>query len=364
MPLILGKNYRLTNKVSTFNLNTTNNEPFARVGTNVGRDCDVTFNLVNTKINMTTSKAENGGDNGRSCFNLLTCGITTFNIDATSALTMNGQYMRSMFYDGTGSAGALVLNLAEGAVIAINDCAANAPFITANMAGKVTINDKGADWVIGETAAAKGVTLPVFAAGKTVIGYAKDGKLYKTVATVAGTYKAKDFANVVAFSAEDFDMIDGASLRTVYGESGIRFSMMISDEPMAALEGVDGYEFHMLIAPTENIGEGELDANVLDVVDVKSTKTQTPGEINGVAYDNLRHVAVLMPDTVEAYTLELGARAYIAVTYADGSVATFYTEYDENNVRSMLDVAIALDATGEYDNNAAVQEILTACNAK
>ena len=37
--------------------------------------------------------------------------------------------------------------------------------------------------------------------------------------------------------------------------------------------------------------------------------------------------------------MEFGARAYMTITYDDGATETFYTDFDENNVRSMSSVA-------------------------
>ena len=351
-----GVNSVINIKDTTINLNTTNNEPFARVGAGTGRICDITFNIENTNINMTTSKAADGGDTGRSCFNLLTGGTVTVNLDATSSLAMNGQYMRSMFM-GHDATGGLVLNLANGAEIAINNGAASVPFITANMNGKTTINDNGANWIIGEAAAAKGVVLPVFGkAGDTVIGYAKDGKIYKALTTVAGTYKASDFTNVVAYAADDFAMIDGASLRTVYKENGIRFSTTYTDALKAAVG--NNATFGTLIAPTKVLDGAALTLATEGALNIVSTKS-----VDGEGITTF-HAAVLMtPEGVaekDIYTLELAARAYMTITYADGTTATFYAEADDN-VRDMYTTAKNLAAAGE--TNAVIEHIISVCEA-
>ena len=352
-------------KDTTINLNTTNNEPFAKIGGGVTRDCDVTFNLENSKINMKTSKAADGGDNARGCFNLLSCGTITVNVDATSSLTMGGDYMRSMFYGH--DAGKLALNLADGAVIAMNNCAPGAVFVTSDMYDSTTITDNGADWVIGDAAATAGVYLPVLGkAGETVIGYVKDGKLYNAYTKTAGTYKASDFLNVAAFTASDYDMIDGASLRTIYTENGLRFTTYASDELLAILAKANGYEFHTLIASVDKLGEAALTKDIASVgdnataVDVKSTKTHKGFVNNDNTYDNAFHAAVIMPEGTESYTLSLAGRGYFTVTYADGTTADFYTAFDStNNVRSMYDVAVNLQAAGK--TNAVVDAVIAAC---
>ena len=343
-------------KDTTINLNTTNNEPFAKTGGGIAKNCDITFNVQNSDINLTTAKAENSGDSTRACFNLLTAGTGTVNLDATSSMKMAGQYMKTMFHghDGTG---ALALNLAEGAELAINDGVAGVTFITANMNSKTTINDNGAKWIIGEAAAADGVVLPVFGkAGDTVIGYAKDGKIYKALTTVAGTYKASDFTNVVAYAADDFAMIDGASLRTVYKENGIRFSTTYTDALKAAVG--NNATFGTLIAPTKVLDGAALTVSTADALNVVSTKS-VDGE--GVT---TYHAAVLMtPEGVaekDIYTLELAARAYMTITYADGTTATFYAEADDN-VRDMYTTAKNLAAAGE--TNAVIEHIISVCEA-
>ncbi|MBE6668146.1 MAG: hypothetical protein E7607_07560 [Ruminococcaceae bacterium] len=343
-------------KDTTINLNTTNNEPFARTGNSGSKNCDVTFNIQNSDINMTTSKAADGGDNGRSCFNMLTAGTVTVNLDGTSSLVMNGQYMRSMFM-GHDATGGLALNLAEGAKLAINNCAANAPFITANMSGKTTIVDNGADWIIGEAAAANGVVLPVFGdADETVIGYAKDGKIYKALTTVAGTYKASDFTNVVGFTAEDFAMIEGASLRTVWNENGIRFSTTYTDALKAAVG--NNAIFGTVIAPTKLLGENELTIATEGALNIASTKS-----VDGDGITTY-HAAVIMNNAGTAekdiYTLELAARGYMTITYADETTATFYAEANDN-VRDMYTTAKNLVEMGE--TNAVVEHIISVCEA-
>ncbi|MBE6667710.1 MAG: hypothetical protein E7607_05335 [Ruminococcaceae bacterium] len=154
-----GTDANINIKDTTINLNTTNNEPFARTGNNISKNCDITFNIQNSDINLTTSKAENGGDSTKSCFNLLTAGTVTVNLDATSSLKMDGQYMKTMFH-GHDASGALALNLANGATVAVNNCVAGTGIITANMNSKTTIVDNGAKWVVGVEAAKKGITLP------------------------------------------------------------------------------------------------------------------------------------------------------------------------------------------------------------
>ena len=147
-------------------------------------------------------------------------------------------------------------------------------------------------------------------------------------------------ARPVYISQRDFEMLGGASLRTVPGENGIRFSTTFSKALLNAVEGKA--TFGTLISPTKLLGDNELtlenadtlNAAIADsVLNIVSTK-----QIEG-AY----HAAIIMPNSgvpeKNVYSLELAARGYMTVTYDDGRSATFYTAFDDENVRSMHKVA-------------------------
>ncbi len=204
----------------------------------------------------------------------------------------------------------------------------------------------------------------------TFVGYkgiSDSGKDILLSGVVAAGVLAEGFSvKPVYMTAADFDMIDGASLRTVKDENGIRFSTTYSKTLADAVEGKA--VFGTLISPTKLLGSNELTLenaatlnattadSVLNVVSTRYAEGETV---------NTYHAAIIMPDEGVSekaiYTLELAARGYMTISYDDGTEATFYTDFDTENIRSMLKVAEILDKTGEYDNNSVVQSIIEAC---
>ena len=267
------------------------------------------------------------------------------------------------------------INLEKGAIVGIEGIAANIHVFncseTAYLSAKGTLNlnDNGAIYSIGENAATKGVNLPKSAAlkNKTFVGYTDGTSVYSN-------NKVNSAINysIVGYTAENYDIIDGASLRTVEGENGLRFTTVVSDDLLALLG--NNAEFHTLIASNALLGDAELTAALATgaadavAIDIKHTKSQQDFVNGETTYDNAYHGAVLLNNEgVEAATLyqtECSARGYFVVTYADGTTATFYTEYDAvNNTRSMLDVAEALNELGGYEDNEVVQGVIAACTA-
>lgn len=150
----------------------------------------------------------------------------------------------------------------------------------------------------------------------------------------------------VVFASSDFDMQNGAALRTQDGR-GLRFSTNVSDALIAALG--DNAIFGTLLAKKDMIIDKgvELTLNNVDaneenptIVNTVSTKSKWQNEGNGKVY---RIALINIPDTAYAYATQIVARAYMTVTYFDGTSKTFYTDVDADNVRSMYNVAENLD---------------------
>ena len=177
-------------------------------------------------------------------------------------------------------------------------------------------------------------------------------KLYNSVVPAGAITEAVANITPVFYNPADFSMIDGASLRTVYKESGIRFSTTYTD----ALKEIVGTQatFGTVIAPTKLLGDADVTLDTEDALNIVSTK---PVDGEGIF---TYHAAVLMPDTAEAYSLELMARGYMTIAYADGSTATIYAVANDN-VRSMYQTAKNLVEGGE--TNAAIEEIIATCEA-
>lgn len=156
----------------------------------------------------------------------------------------------------------------------------------------------------------------------------------------AGLISGESTARPVYISQRDFEMHGGASLRTVVGESGIRFSTTYTK----ALENIiDGRAvFGTLISPTKLLGSNELTLENADILNA----TMADSVLNIVSTkqkDGTYHAAIIMPnegvDEKSIYSLELAARGYMTVTYDDGRSATFYTAFDDENIRSMHKVS-------------------------
>ncbi|MBQ9702968.1 MAG: hypothetical protein IJV68_00310 [Clostridia bacterium] len=273
------------------------------------------------------------------------------------------------------SVGNIVINLDEGAIVKFDYAPGTATPYFVNpqtTGGTVTVNDKGATWILSKEVAAKGLNLPAVANGdKAFLGYSDGTKMYTAASAITAdtalTLKA------VYMNDGDYDMIDGASLRTIYKENGLRFTTVITDELRAALGTSASY--HTLIAAVAKLGENELtaalatggdDAVAIDIVNTKVQDNFVNGE---TTYENAMHAAVLMNnagvDAKTLYTTELAARGYIVITYANGGTATIYTDFDStNNVRSMLDVAEALSGNDAYADNRVVNGIIAECNVE
>ena len=195
-------------------------------------------------------------------------------------------------------------------------------------------------------------------------------KLYNSVVPAgAVTTAITDMTPVFyTITADDFDMEDGAALRTVRDENGIRFTSKYSKALLEQLAGAKT-TFGTLIAPTAVWGENELtlenaatlnaevDGQVLNLVSTKPVASGDYYKINAAVimepanYDNVTYEDI--------YNLVLAARAYMTITYADGSTATYYTAFDAENVRIMYNVADALRAVRA--ENEVIDNILNVC---
>lgn len=218
--------------------------------------------------------------------------------------------------------------------------------------GVTTYNDQGASYKASAFVATKGIYLPV----SDVPYYATTGEI--ATAGAAWTTSAEENTADVEFIpvSRMFDTLDGASLR-LSNPSGIRFESEIDDR----LLEVDGVTFGMLLAPTADL---TADTFTVDYV------TEN-GYINHVAGDNpyykannedtksiLRAALTGIPVDNAPVNTKLSARAYIMI-----GEDIYYAAYDDNNSRSMYDVAVlaqeAIDA-GTYDVDTDDQAIITA----
>ena len=253
-----------------------------------------------------------------------------------------------------------------------------AEFIAVKSTNTTTaLNDNGATYTASAYViknATDGVALPAVASeGKLIIGYMAGDALYGTIYKNAEATEAMSF-KVVTFDKSALVMIDGAAIRTA-APYGIRFTAYMNAELLAALG--ESAEFGMIITPYANafnqdafVNIGDLSADKYAKVVGESFKDDT---VDGVAVKKLLAAVYMKSDEgltsagKTQFETKMAACAYLTVTYADGTTATFWTDYSgANNARSLYDVAKAYyeDASitdGSNKNNATINNILTAC---
>lgn len=236
----------------------------------------------------------------------------------------------------------------------------NVCFIYSNPTATTTINGTPT-YVVSDNVAAQGFNFNNVNTGMTVNGgkvlaykgnYADNsGSIYIGETVAAGKLTKGITVTPETYTTSDFDIKDGAALRTKDG-SGIRFTTHISD---ALIEKIsDRASFGTLIAQNVLLKESGK-ALTLDILtnektvalDVPSTVTKWQTEGDGKVY----HAALIgIPDTAFGYSTEISARSYMSVSYDDGSVKTFYSDFDSNNVRTMNRIATTLKGMHDDPN--------------
>lgn len=158
--------------------------------------------------------------------------------------------------------------------------------------------------------------------GRIFIGYLIDGELYK-----AGTYFDNTTGQEIKAVFAKFGTLNGASLRLDV-PTGLRYQTYLNASTYTALEGK--VAFGTLIGRAKDITvDGVMDYNLLAVgvsythLDIVSKNQHNIGDyyyFNGAIVD-IRE---------SNYDLSLVGRGYMVVTYADGSVETFYAGVTDN----------------------------------
>ena len=150
--------------------------------------------------------------------------------------------------------------------------------------------------------------------------------------------------------AVDVEMVSGASIR-LNNVTGIRFYTNVDTDKIAALiAGGATVEMGTLIAPTNLIGENELDFNLnsdyyLDIPYTYDSYYQE-GSFEGIVGSivNIKETTVANP-TSGNITRDFVGRGYVKVTYNDETVIS-YADYAsgniDNNTRSLAQVSFLL----------------------
>lgn len=138
----------------------------------------------------------------------------------------------------------------------------------------------------------------------------------------------------------DMTMADGASVRTAT-PAGLRFTTTISEPHYQSLlaAGAD-FELGTIIVPTEDI-TGEF--TYAAITGEGRSCLKIPCKIFWGHNETERtYTGVISNLYEENYNRDFSARAYISVTYTDGSSQTFYSAFDKTaNTRSTYGVACA-----------------------
>jgi len=143
----------------------------------------------------------------------------------------------------------------------------------------------------------------------------------------------------------DYEMLNGASIRTTEGSSGIRFMAKIDRAQYDELAQLGiKIEPHIVIVPTayfdKTYGYYTLEAlqaaGYTEVIDITAKEWYSTTSRD---YYYTGSVANILP---ENYMLEYSGVTYLKITYPDGKSTTVYADYsEENNSRSVYRVAHA-----------------------
>lgn len=176
---------------------------------------------------------------------------------------------------------------------------------------------------------------------KKFIGFEYDSKLYKTADEIETINKNA----VVTAKTMTLYMNAGACVRTIK-EYGIRFSAVAN----CPIEGslINGFIVdYGIMLTTKDIARNS-DSFTLENLETTganvkiANKKQTQQEFNEIKDNDtgLSKFAIsLIKIKKENYNLVFAARAFAKIEYADGSVGTVYSNFGDDNCRSLYDVA-------------------------
>ncbi len=261
----------------------------------------------------------------------------TLNIDAKSKVLYNPDNDKdtNQIITVTGTGTVANIRLEAGATLEYNTVPASVTSLAFLRNGeKSTLNlvDEGAIWTVSEAVAKKGYRF-VNNAGtfncKTVAMKAADGKLYSPTATITALTAKTSFAPIGMGVSNEM----GASIR-LSEPTGIRFGTKIDKDFFVALGSSAVYG--VKVARKDVLQNGNFAALTAD---------------NSVSYDSASETfrwvtegaffrTVLMNIGKDNYATELCWNAYVTITYADGTTATFWADWTEaDNCRSLAQVA-------------------------
>ena len=224
-------------------------------------------------------------------------------------------------------------------------------FIKSN--GTLNLTDNGAAWIVGENAVTTGVALTN--TGDYVAIKDADGDLYNPNKLTAGTYTSPVVMGLTNSK--------GASIKipaSTNDTASIRFVANMDADFFTALGGVSALQNGKLVLGSIVTADADFAGDFASATTLSTTTkdnsnwkwlTMNDSDVPtsyGVALYNIQ-------DNTKTYCVT----AYVTVTYADGTTATYYADYDTTaNARSVQQVASAAAESGNYTS-----ETLTALQA-
>ena len=199
-----------------------------------------------------------------------------------------------------------------------------------------------------------------------------DGRLTSAGVTHAADVEPETVLTNISITCNrvPITLTNGASVRiaNVDNGGGIRFESTVDTELYKRMTAIDGVtvELGTIIVPYDSVEEGKeinfenftADKNAVTAekklcVDIKQTKWQD--EANGI------YTAALINIKSGNYNRSFASRGYMRVTYENGDVEYYYSNFEASaNVRSIAVVAAKAIESGKYNDDADALAILRA----
>lgn len=302
--------------------------------------CSASISLENATLAYTTG-ASNYADN-TAIFNVANANANaTIVLDETSKIvyspsTANGTVYMMSVHTGNATAN---LTLKAGAVVEFSSCNSKTTtlaFINANSEGSVGIVDEGATWKVGAAVATKGFTFihkstTDSIVNTDIVAMMAGGKLYNPTASIKGLTAATEFTTLNMGVSND----KGAAIR-LSQPTGIRFVTSVDKDFYTTLGANAVYGVKVTLKDSLNGG------SVADVAAENAIVNASNNEGFVWSKDGEQFRTVLMDIDADNYATKLAWTAYVTITYADGTSATYYADWNEtDHCRSLADVANA-----------------------
>ena len=219
--------------------------------------------------------------------------------------------------------------------------------IVANESVNVTINDIAGEEVKVDSALGAYVLPELNVEGKVLLGYNVNGSLVKAGSTI---YVVEDTTLTAVLAT--FGTVQGASIR-LDAPTGMRFRSFIDVATIDYLAELNAeYSAGTLIAKSADIvEEGSVNVTKLtvesDVKKLNIVKTSGGEFVDG---ETLYFNAAIVSIKANHYDWDFTARAYLTVTFADGTTLTVYTEGYTSSVSEVAAEALA-DEEANWSND-------------